>query len=148
MLFNINRHLEWHKLEQIKMKTTFNYLMMLLIVMSMGVFAGCSDDKDEPELDAASAVMGIYTGKLRVDNAVIEDAYVVTVTKITSSVVRVSAAFYSDGGANYNVKIEGSQYIFSSESSSGININVLGKSMTLTFLNNGGTMTTFTGIKD
>lgn len=130
------------------MKTTINYLMMLLVVISMGVFAGCGDDKDEPEMDAASSVMGVYTGKLRVDNKVIEDAYVVTVVKITSSVVRVSAAFYSEGGANYNVKLEGSQYVFSSETSSGINISVLGKSMTLTFLNNGGTMTTFTGTKD
>lgn len=30
------------------MRTTINYLMMLLVIMSMSVFAGCGDDKDEP----------------------------------------------------------------------------------------------------
>ena len=77
------------------------------------------------------------------------DAYVVTVTKVSSSVVKVTADFYTDNGSeNYNVTKEGNQYILSSESSSGINITVTGKAMTISFLNNAGSMTTFTGTRD
>ena len=92
---------------------------------------------------------GVYTGKLKVGTNVTADAYVVTVTKVSSSVVKVTADFYTDNGSeNYNVTKEGNQYILSSESSSGINITVTGKAMTISFLNNAGSMTTFTGTRD
>ena len=99
--------------------------------------------------DFSASIAGVYTGKLKVGTNVTADAYVVTVTKVSSSVVKVTADFYTDNGSeNYNVTKEGNQYILSSESSSGINITVTGKAMTISFLNNAGSMTTFTGTRD
>ena len=123
----------------------FRILSMLMIVLISSLsFVSCGDDDDE-----TSSIAGVYTGKLKVGTNVTADAYVVTVTKVSSSVVKVTADFYTDNGSeNYNVTKEGNQYILSSESSSGINITVTGKAMTISFLNNAGSMTTFTGTRD
>ena len=125
----------------------FRILSMLMIVLISSLsFVSCGDDDDETSGDFSASIAGVYTGKLKVGTA---DAYVVTVTKVSSSVVKVTADFYTDNGSeNYNVTKEGNQYILSSESSSGINITVTGKAMTISFLNNAGSMTTFTGTRD
>lgn len=121
-------------------------MALLMLVTSVCMFS-CSDDDDAPT-DYAEAVSGVYTGKLTVDNYVVEDAYPVTVSKISSTVVRISADFFSDGGENYNVVYEGNRYLFQSDSSSNISITVTGKSISINFINKAGTMTTFTGVKD
>ena len=131
-------------------KVKFLGLMLAMLVASMS-FVGCSDDKDDEILDFASQVAGVYTGKLKVDSRVIEDAYVVTVTKISSTVVKVTANFYSsstNNSENFNVEKTGSLYIFTSASSSGQSISVTGKEITISFINGLGGMTTFTGTKD
>ena len=126
------------------------YLSMLLIMVAMSVcMVSCGDDDDPAsDSDYGSAVAGVYTGKLTVNNTVVEDAYVVTVTRVSSTVARVSADFYSDGGSNYNIKKEGGQYLFSSESSSNITISVTGKIIAINFLNGNGSITTFSGNRD
>jgi uncharacterized lipoprotein YehR (DUF1307 family) len=123
----------------------FRILSMLMIVLISSLsFVSCGDDDDETSGDFSASIAGVYTG-----TNVTADAYVVTVTKVSSSVVKVTADFYTDNGSeNYNVTKEGNQYILSSESSSGINITVTGKAMTISFLNNAGSMTTFTGTRD
>jgi len=124
----------------------FRILSMLMIVLISSLsFVSCGDDDDETSGDFSASIAGVYTGKLKVGTNVTADAYVVTVT----NVVKVTADFYTDNGSeNYNVTKEGNQYILSSESSSGINITVTGKAMTISFLNNAGSMTTFTGTRD
>ena len=125
----------------------FRILSMLMIVLIS--FVSCGFVFDESCGDFSASIAGVYTGKLKVGTNVTADAYVVTVTKVSSSVVKVTADFYTDNGSeNYNVTKEGNQYILSSESSSGINITVTGKAMTISFLNNAGSMTTFTGTRD
>ena len=120
--------------------------MLMIVLISSLSFVSCGDDDDET---SGASIAGVYTGKLKVGTNVTADAYVVTVTKVSSSVVKVTADFYTDNGSeNYNVTKEGNQYILSSESSSGINITVTGKAMTISFLNNAGSMTTFTGTRD
>ena len=114
--------------------------MLMIVLISSLSFVSCGDDDDETSGDFSASIAGVYTGKLKVGTNVTADAYVVTVTK---------ADFYTDNGSeNYNVTKEGNQYILSSESSSGINITVTGKAMTISFLNNAGSMTTFTGTRD
>ena len=112
----------------------FRILSMLMIVLISSLsFVSCGDDDDETSGDFSASIAGVYTGK----------------PKVSSSVVKVTADFYTDNGSeNYNVTKEGNQYILSSESSSGINITVTGKAMTISFLNNAGSMTTFTGTRD
>ena len=118
----------------------FRILSMLMIVLISSLsFVSCGDDDDETSGDFSASIAGVYTGKLKVGTNVTADAYV----------VKVTADFYTDNGSeNYNVTKEGNQYILSSESSSGINITVTGKAMTISFLNNAGSMTTFTGTRD
>ena len=118
------------------------------MVLAMNVcMVSCGDD-DESNTDYASQVAGVYTGKLTVDNTVIQDAYVVNVDKISSTVVKVSAAFYPNGSENYNVTNSNGQFLFTSDSSSDINISVTGKSMTVSFLNKNMKMTIFNGKRD
>lgn len=119
----------------------------MTLVMSV-CMVSCGDDDDDSDADLSGQVAGVYTGKLTVDNTVIKDAYVVTVTKISSTVVKVSADFYNEGSENYNVVNSNGQYLFTSDSSSGINITVTGKSMTASFLNQNNNMTVFNGKKD
>ena len=107
--------------------------MLMIVLISSLSFVSCGDDDDETSGDFSASIAGVYTGKLKVGTNVTADAYVVTVTKVSSSVVKVTADFYTDNG---------------SESSSGINITVTGKAMTISFLNNAGSMTTFTGTRD
>ena len=129
------------------MKTVKYLSMMLFMVVASVCFSACGDDDESPS-DLAEAVSGVYTGKLTVNNSTVEDAYVVSVSKISSTVVHVTAEFFEDGGENYNIRQDGSQYIFSSESSSNITISVTGKSMSVNFLNKNGSITTFIGTKD
>jgi uncharacterized protein YcfL len=138
-----------------------NFLSLMLVALMISVsFVGCNTDDDEPAprpepevpqvvVDPATAVSGVYTGQLKVNSEIIQDAYVVTVTKISSNVVNVKAKFYSDEeGANYNVKLDGERYSFENATSTGITISVIGKTLTSSFLNGAGSMTVFTGAKD
>lgn len=129
---------------------TMKYLSMMLIMVAMSVcMTSCGDDDDDdPVTDYAGQVAGVYTGKLTVNNTVIEDAYVVTVSKISSTVVSVMAEFYDKGVENYNVKYSSGQYLFTSETSSNITISVTAKTMTISFLNANGSITTFNGKRD
>lgn len=122
-----------------------NYLSLLFSVIILS-FSAISCSKDNG--DYASAVSGIYTGKLSVNNTVIEDAYVVSVNRISSTVVSVSAKFYPEGSENYNVEYSNGQYLFKSETSNNITINVIGKNMTISYLNVSGYITTFNGQRD
>ena len=130
---------------------TMKFLPMLLITLAMSIcMVSCSDDddKDPANQDYAEQGSGVYTGQLSVNNTVIQDAYVVRVSRISSTVVQVSAEFFEDGHENYNVSYENGQYILSSASSYNITIVVLGHNMTISFLNGNGSMTTFNGTKD
>lgn len=127
----------------------FKYLIaMVAMMMCVCTFTSCGHKEDVPT-DCASAVKGVYTGKLTIDNVVIEDAYVVYVSKISSTVVNVQADFYGDDDSeNFNVVYENGQYLFLSETSANINITVTGKNMNLNYLNTGGYIVHFSGVRD
>ena len=122
--------------------------VMLLLVAASVCTSSCNKDEEEDVIDYADVLSGVYTGKLSSNNQVIQDAYVVSISKVSSKVVTVSAAFFNEGSENYNVEQEGDQYVFKSESSVNINITVSGKTLTINFLNNDFSMTTFVGEKD
>lgn len=130
------------------MKTLRNLMVLFVMVSISTAFVGCSSDDDETPSDYASKVAGVYTGKLTVNGTIVEDAYVVAITKISSTVVSVSAEFYNEGIRNYNVNYSNGQYLLTSETSTNINISITGKSMTISFLNNNGSITNFNGTKD
>lgn len=127
----------------------FKFLLTLAFaVISCVSFVSCSDDDDDNlNQDMASQVAGVYTGKLTINDEVIEDAYVVTVTRINSSVVSVSAKFLNES-ENYNIVYENGQYKFKSATINNINIVVTGKNINVSYLTNGGWMANFFGTRD
>lgn len=127
----------------------FKFLLTLAFaVISCVSFVSCSDDDDDNlNQDMASQVAGVYTGKLTINDEVIEDAYVVTVTRINSSVVSVSAKFLNEP-ENYNIVYENGQYKFKSATINNINIVVTGKNINVSYLTNGGWMANFFGTRD
>lgn len=126
----------------------FKFLLTLVFaVISCVSFVSCSDDDDNLNQDMASQVAGVYTGKLTINDEVIEDAYVVTVTRINSSVVSVSAKFLNES-ENYNIVYENGQYKFKSATINNINIVVTGKNINVSYLTNGGWMANFFGTRD
>lgn len=130
--------------ELIKLFSVFCFLLAI----NVG-FTSCSSDKETEEIsDYGAQVSGVYTGKLYVDNDVIEDPYYITISRIASTVVTVAAEFYEDGSENYNVEFENGQYTLISDTSTGITITISGKNITINFLNNAGSMTSFKGRKD
>lgn len=126
----------------------FKFLLTLAFaVISCVSFVSCSDDDDNLNQDMASQVAGVYTGKLTINDEVIEDAYVVTVTRINSTVVSVSAKFLNES-ENYNIVYENGQYKFKSATINNINIVVTGKNINVSYLTNGGWMANFFGTRD
>lgn len=132
------------------MKTKLTYLLMALTMVMSFAFTSCGDKEDEPSAsDPGTAVSGVYTGQLKRGTVILNDAYVVRVTRVSSSVATVQADFYGDtGSANYNVTANGSMYVLSSATDSNITISVSGKSISVTYTNSAGALLTFTGVKD
>lgn len=132
-------------------------LMAAVTFSSIFTFTSCNKDEDKENslytdsivgnADAGTYVSGTYTGKLVSGGEVIRDAYVVTITRISSSMVKVNADLFN-GSVNFNVSSSNGQYILSNSEYSQVNISIQGKSLTITFLNIYGTITTFTGYKD
>ena len=68
----------------------FRILSMLMIVLISSLsFVSCGDDDDETSGDFSASIAGVYTGKLKVGTNVTADAYVVTVTKVSSTQITV-----------------------------------------------------------
>ena len=122
------------------MKTLKNLFSIFCFLLATNIaFTSCSSKEEVEEIsDYATQVQGVYTGKLYVDNTVIEDPYYITIARIS----------YDDGMENYNVEYSNGQYYLRSDTSSGITITINGKNITINFLNNAGTMTSFYGKKD
>lgn len=142
--------MKYKQLKIFTMKTLKNIFSILCFLLATNIaFTSCSSKEEVEEIsDYATQVQGVYTGKLYVDNTVIEDPYYITIARISSTVVTVAAEFYDDGMENYNVEYSNGQYYLRSDTSSGITITINGKNITINFLNNAGTMTSFYGKKD
>lgn len=127
----------------------FSTLIMLIFISVSIVSCGKDEENNDPSISTADAVAGVYTGQLSYNGEIVEDAYVVTVTKISSSVVHLNANFYGNsGGENFNVVYSNGQYIISSATAYNITITITGKIMTLSYLTQGGLLYDFRGSKD
>lgn len=140
------------------MKNLLKWLPCLLFAICSCAFVACNDDDDddvrvpdpdEVAIDDATAVAGIYSGKLTSDDTTLSDAYIVRITKLTNRTVNMKADFLgNDNGFNFNVSKNGSQYILRSESVSQIAISVLGNSISINYTNSYGMLITYLGEKD
>ena len=124
------------------MKKLFVVLMAIVTLLTV---ASCK--KDEEVTDYGTAVAGVYTGKLMYGTQTVEDAYVVTITRISSTVVSMYANFLN-GSANFNVSKNGSVYSLVSETEYNITSTVSGNQLTVSYLTVGDLMFTFSGKKD
>jgi len=122
-------------------------LMTLMLVFAMPA-CDSDSDKDEPEEDYAKNIAGTYTGQLTTGGYVIEDVYVVTISKISNKAVSVSAKLFSDSYANFNVSYKNGVYPLESSNQSNMTATIQQKSLTISYLNQAGTMTTFSGSRD
>lgn len=129
---------------------TKKLMMSLMTLVLVFVISACSsdNDKDEPEEDYATNIVGTYTGQLTSGGYVIEDVYVVTIAKISNKAVSVSAKLFSDNSANFNVSYKNGVYTLESANQSNMTATIQQKSLTISYLNQAGTMTTFSGSRD
>lgn len=94
------------------MKKLLKLMAMLLMIVTMSVpMTSCGSDDDDDPKDPASKITGVYTGKLVSDGYVIDDAYAVTVERVSTSVVLVTAPdIFSTTTRNYNVEYNNGIY--------------------------------------
>lgn len=132
------------------MKQLKSYFCVLLMLCAGVSLAACSDDDDDTATaDYGSKVAGVYTGTLSSNGYVIDDAYVVRVTRVSNTVVQVSARFFGDDEKyNFNVDYVNGQYVFRSSNMSNINFAVNGKILSISYTNVSGSLVNFTGSRD
>ena len=132
------------------MKKTLNFLTWMLVMLFAVPFVSCSDDDDDADVDLADIVAGTYVGTLQNIYST-NDAYVVTITRVSATAVTIEAAFLtdSDGGvAVFNVSQYGTQYILTnSYYDTRISVIIVGSTLNISFSNQAGSMTTFIGSK-
>lgn len=124
--------------------------LFLALATAMTVLS-CEVVNPDPEPvindDYGTIVSGVYTGKLHYGTETIEDAYVVRISRVSKTVVTMTAEFL-DGSANFNVTKTGETYTLSSETVYNINTTIAGKQIHISYLTTGGYMFTFSGVKD
>ena len=120
-------------------------LLATIGLMASLLLIGCQTK--EQTQSAADAVAGIYSGKLSYGTDVLQDAYVVRVVKVTSSVVTIYADFMS-GSKNYNVELRNGIYIINSETDPNITASVSGKTLSISYITNSKILATFYGNRD
>ena len=59
------------------------------------------------------SIYGVYTGRLMHGTELLEDNYIVTINKLTGTMVEVIAGFFGDAPINFNLSKDGDQIIFS-----------------------------------
>ncbi len=130
-----------------KIKSVFFMLFVLMGTVSLS--SSCDNGSDSSdENDLASKIAGNYVGKLSSGGKVIEDAYVVSVIRISNTTVSVSAAFQNPSSQNYNVEYTSGQYKLVNSMKANMTYIITGKHLNVSFVNRNNSMTTFDGDRD
>ena len=124
-----------------------HFLFMAAILLTGLTFAACSDDDGE-DIDVAKRISGVYSGKLMTGSTTLDDAYVVTISKISNTVVSLRADFLPGNAQNFNVTSIGGQYILDTSTLSNISISVTGKKLIISYTNIYGNLVVFNGQRD
>jgi len=95
----------------------------------------------------ADQVSGTYSGRLKLGEDILEDAYIVSISKLTNTTVAVSAGFLGNQAMNFNLTESGNQIQFSNATLSNFSMFATGNSITINYLSAGGNMLTYTGSK-
>lgn len=119
-------------------------MLLLAVLVSAFAFSSCGGDDDEPEQDYGSKIAGQYAGKLESNNTVLADAYVVSITRVSNTVVTVHADFLSKS-ENFNVTLSNGIYYLKNETAGYINLSVRGDNLSASYTNKYGSLVTFEG---
>lgn len=131
------------------MKKIKSLILALVGAACLFLTASCDKEEGQSSTDFGRAVAGVYTGKLLYGTEIIEDAYVVRLNRVSSTVVTMYADFFGDDlSANFNISKDGNVYSLYSATVYNMTTTVSGKQMTLNYLTTGGNMYTFSGAKD
>lgn len=137
-------------------RNNFLYVLLLMVATAMMSvsFSSCSQDDPEPEptpepeyISLADQAAGVYVGQLKTGNTLLSDAYAVTVKKLNSSSVKVEADFLGSGENFTLSKGNNGQINFSNATHNTITMYVVGTTLSVSFVNGAGSMTTFVGSK-
>ena len=129
-------------------KITF-LILALVSAAFLVLTTGCEKAEGQGSTDYGRTVAGVYTGKLLYGTEIIEDAYVVRLNRVSSTVVTMYADFFGDDlCANFNISREGNVYSLYSATVYNMTTTVSGKQITINYLTTGGNMYTFSGAKD
>ncbi|MCM1107584.1 MAG: hypothetical protein NC388_00865 [Clostridium sp.] len=137
------------------MKTIKFLSWMFVALITSFVMAGCSNDDDESQagvtetvIDLSDAVSGVYSGKLSMGSEVVNDAYIVTITRVTSTAVHVKANFFGEDPVVFNVEKLGNQYVLTNTSNyNNVSMYVSNGTLNINYVNVLGAMMAYVGNK-
>lgn len=95
----------------------------------------------------ADQVAGTYSGRLKLGEEIIEDAYIIKIIKQTDTTVTVDAPFFGGETYNFNLSQNGNQIQFSNATIQNFSMFFMGNQVTISYLSGSGNMLTYTGTK-
>ncbi len=129
-------------------KINFVAIIIALFGLSFSLSSCGEDDKENLNPDNASAISGTYIGKLSYGTMLVEDAYIVAISRLSSNVVSMSADFLGSEEFRYNIIKEGNVYSLVNEGIFDINATITGNFLIIDYNTSSGNMLTFKGTKE
>lgn len=95
----------------------------------------------------ADTVKGTYAGRLMNGTEIVQDAYIVTINKLTDTTVEVQAGFFGDESINFNLSKDGNQISFTNALLSGFSMVYVEGTLMINYSNSYYGMLTYTGVR-
>ena len=129
-------------------KINFVAIIIALFSLSFSLSSCGEDDKENLNPDNASAITGTYIGKLTYGTELIEDVYIIHISRLSSNTVSMSADFLDSSEYRYNIIKEDNVYSLVNEGIFNINISITGNILIINYTTVNGIMFTFKGTKE
>lgn len=128
------------------MKQSIKFFLTMVLFLASPMLVSCGGDDDDNQ-NYGQDVEGQYVGELSSEGVVIDDTYVIKLNRISDNLVEMEAAFLADGSDNFNVSLDNGVYTLSTIKHSNMSVMVTRGNLRITFLNNAGTTTSFSGTR-
>lgn len=128
------------------MKQSIKFFLTMVLFLASPMLVSCGGDDDDNQ-NYGKDVEGQYVGELSSEGVVIDDTYVIKLNRISDNLVEMEAAFLADGSDNFNVSLDNGVYTLSTIKHSNMSVMVTRGNLRITFLNNAGTTTSFSGTR-
>ena len=128
------------------MKQSIKFFLTMVLFLASPMLVSCGGDDDDNQ-NYGKDVEGQYVGELSSEGVVIDDTYVIKLNRVSDNLVEMEAAFLADGSDNFNVSLDNGVYTLSTIKHSNMSVMVTRGNLRITFLNNAGTTTSFSGTR-